>query len=52
MSNKWKSDTIPQHTIMIKYLRRILKPAELEDLLTRYVAAKQEEIKKKSKKIK
>lgn len=37
---KYKADKIPKHTLMIKYLKQIMTPAEFRDLLKRYVALK------------
>jgi len=47
---KWKAEQIPKHTLMLKYLRIIMKPAELEDLVKRYVAAKKSAIERRTKK--
>lgn len=41
---RYRADQIPKQTLSLKYLRMILGPAELEDLLRRYVAAKQKEL--------
>lgn len=47
---KWNHDTIPQHTIMIKYLAKIMTKAELRDLLKRYMKAKQTTLSSKTTK--
>lgn len=48
-SGKWKINTTPKYGLMLKYLRRILPPAEIERILKRYVEEKQKEIVRKLK---
>lgn len=40
---KYQADKVPKYGLMLKYLAMILTPAELKDLVKRYV-----EVKKKS----
>ena len=47
--SKWKADTIPQYGLTLKYLRLIMPERELEELIKRYVAAKQKHFTEKSK---
>lgn len=48
---RWQADRVPQYGLSLKYLKMILKPAELKDLIAKYMSAKEVELsKKKSKK--
>lgn len=49
---KWQADKVPQHTLMIKYLRKIIRPAELRRILKQYVAIKGKTLEARAKKTK
>lgn len=43
---KWQADKTPRYGLMLKYLRRIIPPAQLNKILKDYVAAKQQALDK------
>lgn len=44
-AGKWKRNMVPRTGLQLKYLRMIIKPADLKVLLKKYVAAKQSVLK-------
>jgi len=49
---KWKIDKIPEHTLSTKYLRMVLTTKQYEDLIRKYMKAKETTLMTRMKKLK
>ena len=38
---RWKTNTIPQHTLSVKYLKQIMTEKEYDTLIKKYLKAKE-----------